>query len=1616
MATSLLSAAGMKSWQKDFTSAANLFAKQQAEDEERRKKYLEDAQEKQAAINNGIENGTLNPDGSVKQKKNAIESIQDFFGDVGKTVDTGVKGIAGSVADTAKLAYDTITTANASEARSQTGKEILKQSKEINDAAERGDITWDEAKEQTEKLRNSSLAKANKAAQETEAKGEESTAKTAKSFENNAVDAYKLAQYIPGVATGVESLGTTAAKLSGDDSDANKRLIKLTQGLDWGSLSDDEKKQALAARDTGAALSLLDVVPGLGYGGKVGKTAISQLTKVGAKEIAGQALKGAAVGTAGGAALGEGIAALNGSDIKEGILQGAQAGLIGGALGAPFDAAASVKANAKTSLEKAMQKGLKKTIGTDEDVATAAANIVKNLPEGTDNNIVDQITAIRDSSKNVNDLRSGLADIINKQKSSAKSITGTTVSNVVSGETGRLDADVRSLDENAADIQRLNNGEDESVFKYTTEDGQDVTSTARAYENQIGEKDAQIQELTTQRDQLERQANGINENTGSVEPEIDGSSARATAAQAVDKLDSKIAELQTQKNAIQDEQTKAFERYGSVSKVVDSKLAKEKMQTLNKERMDIEKYNVQNDANLTAANIQNDINAIDNGKVPSRFLKVNEPAATVQEAVYRAMKVDPGDQTGVQRSFATTNELRQDAQGALDNLYTQDKYFQDIAALDQQYNKKAEALKGAAEPRRKYETALMDEEYAKQYSAAQDKLDADAGRVEELQQALSVADDIDARTVDQWNSMEQSNPEAFADVDTEALDAYREILTREKAARELRGDTPLSPEEVSDNVTAATMDAGSAKAVDERLSKDPDLDKTARASMADGLRHTNKSVTGVAYALGIPRNVLEGMGEAGTKINSIMSDAINKIDQFNGKLRQTVIDDNWNVVFKKKYQDQTVDFLNEGSTLSRMSGETGAHFERRVKASNSMKKWLRDTGEKLGISKEQLEGNYLPHLVKNLDEKAEALAQLSNGIDMNGKPLTSEQTTALKKSVAGITPGMKQVIERANIYNVENGFLKKRTGADGWERDLPTVLDAYRRAAEDTLYKEPALLDMKEIGSRLNKDQRKYVDSVADEWNRGDPSTRIGRALSNARRIQNVALMGASARTAAMQYFALVNVYSNAHGFGGSSLFNTITATRDILNPRSPFMREMREMGVFENSLANTLIGSGSFSKGVSKVERNFYRLMSGADIHTRAIAYKQGKYEYAKSIGKSVDSLTASEEAAARLAGKEFSDKTIFTVDARTTPLKQGTELGKMVTQLQQFNIQQLDFNSKIFFGKNNESMFVKDPSTGAVHFSKRGAARATRALIGYGAAMALVTSAGTEILGEDVTNKTNIIGLDWKDVFPFGEQITSAYEIAFGDKELSDFEVPTSPLFSLMFGSKYGDGIVDYISAANQYRKGAIDKDEYDETMSNLLPTLIKNVLPGGTQAMRTAQGAEFLMNGESKTSDGSTRFLKENNSGWNIMKGLIGGQYATDEGQKWIRQGLNTISKNMTVEMADGSKVPASEYARTLTPEAQAQYIGYFSSKAIANKELERVGLSKSAVKDNIVTRLKAQQINLAQAEREVEEWNDKYRLLMNDYISNNASNMPLKLQNDFTDNTLMSLGKRLTQTYN
>jgi len=679
-------------------------------------------------------------------------------------------------------------------------------------------------------------------------------AKEAEEFDESAKQMYRGAQYVQGVGTGVESLGTVAAKFAGDDSDINKRLIELTQGKDWDKLTDEEKKAALTQRDLGAALSLLDVTPigavatgakttaksGLKAGLKAGANAFSksaanqsvrEVAKAGFGGLVKQAGKSTLSGAVVGAGLGTGInAAMGGEDWQSAAKQGAISGAAGGFLGSPFDI--DVKSSLKGSV--------------DTDV---------KAPDIDVKNATDDVNVTKEAYDPINDpARKAEYDQMMANKEAGLNYDGSRIINT---------------NEVKAELDDMKNG------KYSDDLYDIVDDSGNVVEPEFiqAATEKQVAALTAKRDEMAAQVDAIES------PE-----ARELAMKNVNKLDGQISSIVSgDTKAIMDTGVNGVTRRLNTDRVKErfSKLQTDLAESNFRERR-AQREAAKRDAPIrTFDEMSGEIDAIGAGGVAPDAVTPREDFVDIDEVIRHPSIPAPvkGRATSLAKDLA-------DAELELAGLMTKGRADELLDNLTDEFNQKASKIELMPEPRRTDEMAALQENFEKSYGDIKSKMQEDADIVNEL---TRVKEQIEANmneVLAESNVLKDQNPTEFGKVDQELNQKISQEIEQEAESAIFNRMSNEEGVPDSENISKAFAEIPEG-ITPEKLDSLPAVNKLAQEALTDLwindeanlLEHSLQGVSRSSLGLGLSspsHNIRRMFGEVGRLVNGSILEAFHK--------------------------------------------------------------------------------------------------------------------------------------------------------------------------------------------------------------------------------------------------------------------------------------------------------------------------------------------------------------------------------------------------------------------------------------------------------------------------------------------------------------------------------------------------------------------------------------------------------------------------------------------------------------------------------------------------------------------------------------------------------------------
>ncbi len=1150
----------------------------------------------------------------------------------------------------------------------------------------------------------------------------------------------------------------------------------------------------------------------------------------------------------------------------------------------------------------------------------------------------------------------------------------------------QLEAGYRDPTNIKADIQRVQNGEDESLFKYTDTTGKDVTS-------QVAEFDKEIAARRTAMRDLQQQAQGIDNNTGKadvpegVDPsEFTGDSmGRANAAEAVTRLETEIQELTAQ-------QQSAFESLGGVQKTLDNDAAKTKFRQLQEELQTSVEYqeNVRSAVNREA--VQDiDVKALNReeadlkaGVIPDNLMKPFAAAKSSDDVRAMMRDVDPEDSKGF---IAGANEIEQERMylnNKMQDLFTKDKQKEAQASINQGYNEAMEAIQDLPEPVRAEKAAEINEQVLLDYDDVDQRLQTDADAVAEVQSRMEEMDRLEEAMVSEARAVQLSDPELFRPVDNEAVAKRLEEIQYQKFLASDAPDPIVGKELLTkvndaggDIVEEAANNPAIAKAVDNQI-------ETQAGSILD---NTGKSA-GLGWLIGTPTKVLEKFGATGKQISEILKGAVHKKEIMDGEFESNMFQ--WGRLIKGKDSTEKVAKALDGDqeVLKSLT-------EPQKQAYDEIKQWFKDLADQLDLPEDARIKDYLPHLFdgKDFDSIEKTLAQLRAG-KVDGKDLTPKQRQDMENSLAGIDAQTLAYLASKNNYTAKNGFLKKRRGAKDYTLDLEKILTAYHSAASSQIAYKPAIETANKLTPNLTKEQNAYVNAVFKSL-QGETDTIIEKSIDGA--LQNLssltgknfggegttsrlsrgtrsaiynATIGANVGSAIRNTQQMVNVYAEV---GATGVMEAAPRALAALKQNSPMREMLYRNGVLSNRQGSYLQG-GAMPKFKDKGTKALWGMFNTTETLNRATAFFAGYDKHLKKFPKDI--------AGAEKAGAELAQKTNFKFSAIDIPIAMQGDIAKNFLQMQTYNVQQTQYIARMLGEAGNVKKIFTKGEDGKFTMNLEPQMKLARFLGGNAVFFGTVGAA---------------TGMSWEEAIPFWNDVKAG-------------EVPRSPMYQILFGDGKGQaGMVETIrTGASSLFTGKWD--EAADAADSFARGAARTLLPSGNQAVKTIEGAASATSGLSTTGsgisdtidkgvsalggqapNGNIRFAQGQDA-WSKFKATVLGQYSTQEGRDWVDAGMKNVPANMEI-----NGMPANEYIKQLPRAAQEQYVSYYSTKSQAADALKSQFGTRSAFKSDLVDQLQSGAINYVTFSQRMNEYNNAVAEQMSSYMQGN-DRIPARLRED------------------
>lgn len=953
----------------------------------------------------------------------------------------------------------------------------------------------------------------------------------------------------------------------------------------------------------------------------------------------------------------------------------------------------------------------------------------------------------------------------------------------------------------------------------------------------------------------------------------------------------------------------------------------------------------------------------DAGKLPEQAYRPAAPVKSLEEVLERPDV--PVELKSAAQEIATDRQL---ISQQLDSLMSPQTKADEIMRLDEQYDLKIKELTQRyaklEEPTTSKDTTTgqtkdgqrLSGDYKSdiRFSMAKEQLDEDyknavaeldmleAQDMDQVSQYTEMLDKIDQREqniVLDTRQLMKAAPDEFRDVDSAEAEAIRAQLQEQLTQAERFASPEGIVSEVStspDPVKSFESNPDAPAAFANKTSSD--VDAMSNTAVADNFQNIS-GVKAAMLRLMSPSQILKNLGLRNETID-IHSDILraesavnlaNKADSEVLTRINTMISDD------KQVQGQIVDYLEgKRKTLSSINDQ---------EAADMIRTWLDE--KKAGIEEMGFKSldDYFPHMFDKND------------------------------------PNVARLFKGKTTGDINFGNLKQRlSDSDDYSRDVMNVLAQYASSFNRKKFLEPALKPLDDVRvqaelqgadgkavaqwsqayleqlkgfdkSQLGDGYNQFMDGV---FNAVGMKNQVGKdhytqTLGTQRMISAAATMGLNPGTAIRNLTQMVN--TTAEIGPRYSMIGAVEGARALrAGPNSVEWKELERVGIMDGGVSQNYFDAitkpgivGRASKARDTTVKALMSLIRGTDISLRTQAYYGAKALATKQ------GLTG--KAAEDFAIRKVID-TQFVTSRVDMPVAFNGQAIRSLTQLATFSGKQAGFlkrmGVKLVKGENGT-------------FQMKDAGSILSAVVMAGVA----TEALKPLLGFKET--------EW---IPFYDQIAPFVP---GNEENQGDSLYRSPLVRLLAGD--GKSKMGLIEALQTGDIDGLIKDQWS------------SVVPAGTQIKKSIEGFNTTQTGVSKNDKGNIRYLQDMNVDEQV-KASIFGQYSTEAGRNWIKEGFPTLTEKQTQKVESQG-----------TREEQEVYADFYS--AIKNVDYKNdQGTGRQAAYDVIKEAAVAGNTNKAQ--KVAAEYNDAVDKAMAQYWSKHQE-LPEELRDQMHNQLRIKVNK-------
>jgi hypothetical protein len=616
-----------------------------------------------------------------------------------------------------------------------------------------------------------------------------------------------------------------------------------------------------------------------------------------------------------------------------------------------------------------------------------------------------------------------------------------------------------------------------------------------------------------------------------------------------------------------------------------------------------------------------------------------------------------------------------------------------------------------------------------------------------------------------------------------------------------------------------------------------------------------------------------------------------------------------------------------------LDGQKGAKLQgEELKVAKEMKAYLSQWADRLGLPKDKRVTNYITHIFED-------------------KLIMKEFDPELEKLIADKVPG-----------SVYDPFTQQRLGAQGYKEDAYLALQAYVKRGVRKANFDPALEQLTNAAQGLDLHSWNYVKAYGDRINMRPttldslidtsikqtpigyrlgqrPFARISQGIRQATYRSALGLnIGSAVRNLTQGVNTFAELGSRWTGVGYTKALKAI-AERDS---------ELQNVGVLDNSFVEDQTIS-AFKQGLQKLDKGLFTFFEAAERVNRGAAYYGAKAK-ALNEGKSLEEAVQE--------GIDVARKTQFTFGKVDTPVALQSDLAKLLTQFQTYNVKQIEFLAEL--AKNKEyAKLLRFTGASAVVFLTVGKA------LGYRPKDMLPTpqigqTPAMKVAG-DIPNV--ITKHDAKSLSKLGKDAGSAFVPGFVQAKKT-------------------------VTGINAVNKGEVQKGNKKYAVEKTPRNYVKGAVFGpyslnGQPKKEAKQQAE--PGGSNKTTGGYTKreakaLNPDRQQAWNDMTAKARSNVATNNPQKYVQRETARVQQ----QLAAGKITPAtalkethkikkvqilSTYGRDVTDAYNlnsTEFKAYYAS-ASPDKQAKLRELDKKLLDAGLISRSKFPKVKVAKAKK-------------------------------------------------